>query len=61
MSFYCPHFDQPSDKCLRLRCLCVPGRRGCVLRGKVRFLIDPDERVREREHAAPVERGSYDR
>ncbi len=48
MSFYCPHFDEPNDRCMRIRCVCVPGRRGCVLRGKAQFLVDPDVRVEER-------------
>lgn len=49
MSFYCPHYDEPNDACMRIRCMCVPGRRGCVLRGKVQFLVDPEIRVQERQ------------
>ncbi len=56
MSFYCPHFDEPNDGCLRLKTDCVPGRRGCVLRGKVRFLVDPDERVEQRRQERGVGR-----
>jgi hypothetical protein len=44
MSFFCAHLDHPSEQCLKLKVECVPGRRGCVLRGKVTFLEDPDER-----------------
>ncbi len=48
MSFYCPHLDEPNDWCAKLNTDCVPGRRGCVLRGKVQFLEDPDDRVERR-------------
>ena len=48
MSFFCPYFDQESNGCMKLKLECVPGRRGCVLRGKVQFLTDPDERVAKR-------------
>lgn len=49
MSFYCPYFDEPNDRCTRLGKTCVPGRRGCVLRGKVEFLVDPDQRAERRD------------
>jgi hypothetical protein len=45
MSFFCPHFDSANDACLRLKCACVPGRPGCVLRGKVAFAIPAEERM----------------
>lgn len=51
MSFFCPHFDQETNGCTRLKVECVPGRRGCVLRGKVQFLTDPDERVAKKPAA----------
>jgi len=49
MSFFCAHLDQPTEQCLKLKVECVPGRRGCVLRGKVTFLEDPDKRVAARD------------
>ncbi len=49
MSFFCAHLDHPSEQCLKLKVECVPGRRGCVLRGKVKFLEDPDQRVARRD------------
>lgn len=49
MSFSCPHYDFTSEQCLRLQVPCVPGRAGCVLRGKVDFAQDVDARVKERE------------
>lgn len=48
-SFACPHYDTAQDGCLRLKTDCVPGRRGCVLRGKSVFAFSAEERVRERE------------
>ncbi|MBL9178290.1 MAG: hypothetical protein JNM65_09515 [Verrucomicrobiaceae bacterium] len=48
-SFSCPHYDFATDQCHRLNTDCVPGRRGCVLMGKVSFLVPPEERVRARE------------
>lgn len=54
MSFYCPHFDEPNDACTRLKKTCVPGRRGCVLRGKVRFADDPDARAARRDREGAV-------
>lgn len=52
MSFFCPHFDQVTDGCLKLKLECVPGRPGCVLRGKVEFLVQPEERVHARSRRA---------
>lgn len=52
-SFTCPHFELPNDGCLRLNADCVPGRKGCVLRGKVNFLIPADERVRLKQEESP--------
>lgn len=50
-SFSCPLFDLENDYCLRLKTDCVPGRRGCVLHGKVSFVVPAEERVREREES----------
>jgi uracil-DNA glycosylase len=50
MSFSCPHYDFTSEQCLRLDVPCVPGRPGCVLRGKVDFIdADVARRIAERE------------
>jgi len=37
VSFECPHIDAASGNCLKLKGLCVPGRRGCELAGRVVF------------------------
>ncbi len=49
MSFFCAHLDPGTEQCMKLKVECIPGRRGCVLRGKVKFLVDPDERVAQRD------------
>jgi hypothetical protein len=45
-SFTCRHFDVANDACLLLKTDCVPGRKGCVLRGKAKFAVPAEERVR---------------
>ena len=39
MSFFCGHFEAEREACRKLKCECIPGRPGCVLRGKVTFLV----------------------
>ena len=56
-SFTCPHHDAAKDSCLRLKSDCVPGRRGCVLRGKSVFAFSAEERVREREEEKKAKKG----
>jgi len=48
MSFFCPHFEMEGDRCAKLKVECVPGRPGCVLRGKVEFLVPAEDRLRAR-------------
>ncbi|MBP6508811.1 MAG: hypothetical protein KA257_14715 [Opitutaceae bacterium] len=48
MSFSCPHFDPDHDACRLLKTDCVPGRRGCVLKGSV-FAVPVEQRLKERE------------
>jgi hypothetical protein len=45
-SFTCQHLDVANDYCLLLKTDCVPGRKGCVLRGTSGFLVSAEERVR---------------
>lgn len=47
MSFACPHFDPDRDACRLLKTDCVPGRRGCVLKGTV-FAVPVEQRLKER-------------
>ncbi len=50
-TFTCSHHNVPEDWCLLLKTDCVPGRPGCVLRGKNVFLVPVEERIREKEAA----------
>ena len=50
-TFTCAHHDVPADWCQLLKTDCVPGRPGCVLRGKSVFLVPAEERIREKELA----------
>ena len=52
MSFSCAHIDLDTEFCRRLQCACVPGRRGCVLRGKVTFAIPAEKRIAMLEREA---------
>ena len=45
-SFSCQHIDEVRDFCLLLKTDCVPGRKGCVLRGTSKFAVPAEERVR---------------
>jgi hypothetical protein len=47
MSFSCPHYDPDRDACRLLKTDCVPGRRGCVLKGSV-FAVPVEQRLQER-------------
>ena len=46
-TFTCSHHNVPEDWCLLLKTDCVPGRPGCVLRGKSEFLFPAEERIRD--------------
>lgn len=35
MSFSCKNYDYNSDQCRKLKAECIPGRRGCVLEGRI--------------------------
>lgn len=45
MSFSCPHYDPSTDRCDRVRDLCVCGRPGCVLALNSTFAIPPAQRL----------------
>jgi hypothetical protein len=49
MTFSCPHFDLDDGGCKKLRSECIPTRRGCVLRGKVKVGEDIEKRLKELE------------
>ncbi|MFW6032847.1 MAG: hypothetical protein ACOCTI_05695 [Phycisphaeraceae bacterium] len=55
-SWSCPHFDEQRDGCRRTNVDCVPGRKGCVLPGNLRFAVPPDQRMREKQRDQPPPR-----
>jgi hypothetical protein len=61
MTFSCAHIDLATEYCRRLKCTCVPGRRGCVLRGKVAFAIPAEERIAMLEREARSQRSAVSR
>jgi hypothetical protein len=46
MTFHCKNYDIVNDKCKRLHGECVPGRRGCVVEGRVALSEELEEKVK---------------
>ncbi len=46
MTFHCKNYDIVEDKCKRLRGECVPGRRGCVVEGRVALSEELEKKVK---------------
>lgn len=46
MTFHCKNYDIVKDKCKRLRSECVPGRRGCVVEGRVALSEELEEKIK---------------
>lgn len=55
-SFSCPHLDDADKFCLRLNKECVPGISGCVLNGKVHFIVPPEKRKNKTERNELIEK-----
>lgn len=49
MTFSCPHYDYNAEGCRKLRLECIPTRRGCVLRGKIKVSKGIERRLKEVE------------
>jgi hypothetical protein len=49
MTFSCKNFDFNAENCMKLNSECIPGRPGCVLKGKVKFSEDIEKRLQELE------------
>ena len=47
MTFHCKHYEINNDKCNRLKGECIPGRRGCVLEGRVALSAELKKRIKE--------------
>jgi len=52
MTFHCKNFDINADRCVKLKGECVPGRKGCVLEGKVKLSEELRKKVAALEEAA---------
>ena len=46
MTFHCKNYDINEDACKLLKGECAPGRRGCVLEGRVALREELEERIR---------------
>ena len=46
MTFHCKNYDIVNDKCKRLHGECVPGRRGCVVEGRVALSEELEEKIK---------------
>lgn len=44
-SFSCQYIDK--DFCLRLKKDCIPGRPGCILKGRFTFAVPANKRIEE--------------
>jgi len=47
-SFSCQFIDKNETFCVRLKTDCVPGRPGCILKGKFVFAVPADKRIEEK-------------
>ena len=56
MTFSCKNYLYDTDTCAKLKAACIPGRRGCVLEGKVKLSEELQNRLNELEKQ-PAERG----
>lgn len=49
MTFSCKNYEYDTDTCAKLKSACIPGRRGCVLEGKVKLSEELQNRINELE------------
>lgn len=45
MTFHCRNYDLNLDQCRKLHDDCIPGRRGCVLEGRVKLSEELEQRL----------------
>ena len=55
MTFHCKNYDIVEDKCKRLHGECVPGRRGCVVEGRVALSEELEAKVKALDKSVPQE------
>ncbi len=46
MTFHCKNYDIVKDRCKRLHGECVPGRRGCVVEGRVALSEELEAKIK---------------
>jgi len=56
MSFSCKNYNYDTDNCLKLKAACIPGRRGCVLEGRVKVSEELARRLAEIDEASKERR-----
>ncbi len=49
MTFHCQNYDINADACKKLRGECLPGRRGCVLEGRVALSEELEQKIKDLE------------
>ncbi len=54
MTFHCKNYDINADKCKRLKGECIPGRRGCVLEGRMALSKELQKKIREIDKKYPA-------
>ncbi|MBU1138172.1 MAG: hypothetical protein KKA76_04265 [Proteobacteria bacterium] len=55
MTFHCKNYDIVNDKCRRLHGECVPGRRGCVVEGRVALSEELEEKIKALDKSSSEE------
>ena len=56
MTFACKNYDLATDGCQRLKAACIPGRRGCVLEGRVKVSEELAARIKALENQTSEKR-----
>lgn len=49
MTFHCKNYDINADKCKKLKGDCLPGRKGCVLEGRVAISEELEQKIKDLE------------
>ncbi len=57
MTFHCKNYDINGDSCKKLKGECLPGRKGCVLEGRVAISEELEEKIKELEESLKKGRG----
>ncbi|MFA3784013.1 hypothetical protein ABRY23_13210 [Melioribacteraceae bacterium 4301-Me] len=58
-SFSCQFIDTEKGYCIRLKKDCIPGRTGCVLKGRFVFAVSAEERIKKSESDKEISTKKY--